>query len=193
MNASDILKKTGILLVVMLGLAFAIGYALPEEFHVERTLVINAPPGKVFTWINDLKQWPQWDPWSRADPDIRHRYDGQPGVGQRQTWQGPKSGHGTLTVVESRKPRHARLEFKTTNSDVARQMTFTLDDLGGRTRLKWAIDGKNSLRPIGNWFGLGMDRYLGPMYEQGLSNLKALNETGKLPPEVKTLKPRLTK
>ena len=69
-----------------------------------------------------------------------------------------------------------------------RILAFTLEDLGQKTRLTWAIDGQNSMQPIGNWFGLGMDKYLGPMYEQGLSNLKALAETGKLPPELKPFK-----
>ena len=193
MIASDILKKTGILLGVMLGLAFGIGFALPGDFHVERALVINVPPGKVFPWVNDLNQWPKWDPWSRADPDIRHSYTGQAGVGHSQMWVGPKSGQGSLSIVESKAAAHVKLALKTPNLSKPRYMTFTLEDLGGRTRLKWAIDGENSLKPIGNWFGLGMDRYLGPMYEQGLSNLKALNETGKLPPEVRPIKSRAQK
>jgi hypothetical protein len=187
MNTDGLLKKTLIMLAAMIGLAIGIGFALPSTFHVERTLVVNAAPSKVFAWLNDLTKWPTWDPWTRADPDIKHRYEGAPGVGHTQTWRGPRSGTGRLEIVTSRHPTEVRVELKTDKIGAVRLLTFTLQDLGSKTKLTWVINGENNMRPIGNWFGLGMNRYLGPMYEQGLSNIKALTETGKLPPEVKPL------
>ena len=189
MNTTGLLRKTCILLGVMIGLALGIGYALPDTFHVERALVVNAPPDKVFPWVHELEKWPKWDPWSRADPYIKHSFKQQKAdKGAQMNWQGPKSGNGTLTIVELEPNKRVKLALSTHNVELIRYLTFSLEDLGGRTRLKWAIDGQNSMRPIGNWFGLGMDKYLGPMYEQGLSNIKALTETGSLPPEVRDLK-----
>ncbi|MEE2756864.1 MAG: SRPBCC family protein [Myxococcota bacterium] len=195
MNTTGLLRKTLIMLAVMLTVVFGIGFMLPDTFHVERTLIIDTPAEKPFKLINDLTQWPLWDPWTRADPDIKQEVSGTAGPGQEQTWLGPRSSTGKLKIIESVANKNISVEMYTTDSPTPRRLTFTFQDLGQRTKLTWAIDGDNTIKPIGNWFGLGMDDYLGPMYEQGLSNIKSLSETGKLPSELKPLgeenKPKL--
>ena len=187
MNTTGLLRKTVIMLAIMLTVVFGIGYLLPDTFHVERTLIIDTPAGKPFQLINNLEKWPTWDPWTRADPEIIQEVKGSAGQGQEQTWMGPRSSTGKLKIVESVPNERVLLEMYTTDSPTPRRLTFTFNDLGQRTKLTWQIDGDNTIRPIGNWFGLGMDDYLGPMYEQGLSNIKALAETGKLPSELRPL------
>ena len=71
MNTTGLLRKTLIMLAIMLTVVFGIGFMLPDTFHVERTLIIDASPDKAFKLVNDLKEWPRWDPWTRADPDIQ--------------------------------------------------------------------------------------------------------------------------
>ena len=187
MNTTGLFRKTLIMLAFMLSMVFGIAFFLPSTFHVERTLIIETAPDKPFSWINDLEKWPKWDPWTRADPNIEHIVEGTPGEAQVQKWKGPRSSDGKLVIVESRVNQLVAIDMYTPDTPEPRRLTFTFQDLGGRTKLTWAIDGANTIQPIGNWFGLGMDKYLGPMYEQGLSNLKALAETGALPPELKPL------
>ena len=181
MNFNGLIRKTLILLFLFVGLLVGIGYTLPDEFHVERTLVIDAPPSKVFSYINDLQNWAKWDPWSQDDPRMVRKFTGQPGQGHTLDWASQASGTGTLKILESVTPQYAKLALTTRAARHPRFLSFKLTDLGEKTQLTWAIDGENSLKPIGNYFGLGMNRYLGPMYEQGLSNLKSLIETGALP------------
>ena len=190
MNLSGLLRKTLILLAIMIGLVLGIGFALPDHFHVERTLVINSTPEKVFPFVNDLGNWSRWDPWSQDDPNMQREIVGASGVGQVQKWRSPASGTGVLETMESKKHTALRFKLMTHASSYPRFLSFTLVDLGGKTQLTWSIDGENSMKPIGNYFGLGMNRYLGPMYEQGLSNLKSLVETNKLPPLVEEKKRR---
>ncbi len=180
MPTDGLLKKTAIILAVMIGLTLGIGSMLPDEFQVERTLVVNASPDKVWPHISQLAKWPKWDPWSHADPQIQHKFVGEPGVGHMMHWAGPSSGRGQFETVES--THQESIGFKLTVPQVSepRFLSFKLVDLGGKTQLTWLMRGENSIRPIGNYFGLGMDRYIGPMYEQGLSNLKSLIETGKI-------------
>ena len=190
MNAPSLIRKTIILLACMLALVIGIGYTLPGTFHVERTLVVDKAPAVVFPMINDLTNWRRWDPWSQDDPHLRRELNGGPGVGQTQDWASQASGTGSIKIIESQKDRFVKLQLTTRSTSHPRFLSFTLKDLGGKTKLTWAIDGENSLKPIGNYFGLGMNRYLGPMYEQGLSNLKSLIETGKLPDLVEAKRKR---
>ena len=95
-------------------------------------------------------------------------------------WVGPNSGQGHLETIASAARTHARFKLSVAQQEEPRFLDFKCEDLGGKTRVTWTMSGANSMRPIGNYFGLGMDRYIGPMYEQGLTNLKSLVETGKL-------------
>lgn len=180
MPTDGLLKKTALLLAIMIGLTVGIGALLPDHFEVKRALVIMAPPAKIWPYINELSKWPEWDPWSRTDPQIKHRYEGTPGMGHTMHWVGPNSGQGKLETIANTSLSHARFKLSVAQQEEPRFLDFQCEDLGGKTRVTWTMSGANSMRPIGNYFGLGMDRYIGPMYEQGLTNLKSLVETGKL-------------
>ena len=70
MGTSGILKKTLILLSIMVGLLLGIGFMLPSSFSVERSLIIEAKPTAIYPWVANLKKWPRWDPWGKADKDL---------------------------------------------------------------------------------------------------------------------------
>ena len=47
---------------------------------------------------------------------------------------------------------------------------------GDGTHVTWSFDSDMGAGPIGRYFGLLMDRMVGPDFEGGLANLKALAE-----------------
>jgi hypothetical protein len=47
------------------------------------------------------------------------------------------------------------------------------------TQVTWVMDSDNGWNPISRWFGVFMDKMLGPDFEKGLAGLKSLSE-GKL-------------
>jgi hypothetical protein len=53
-------------------------------------------------------------------------------------------------------------------------LTFTPD--GNGTKVAWSINGDGGMNPIFRWFGLFMDKLVGPDFEAGLKNLKKLAE-----------------
>jgi hypothetical protein len=64
------------------------GYLLPPEALVQRQIVINAPPEKVFAIVGNLKRFNDWSPWAELDPNITYRFEGpESGVGQKMSWQ----------------------------------------------------------------------------------------------------------
>ena len=176
----NLLYQTAFLLGAMIVLLLGVSFMLPDDFEVERTTIIEVAPEKVLAVLGDLKQWPRWDPWTRADPDIQQTFEGEPGIGQQQSWLGPKSGQGSLKIVELESNQKLVLELKGQGRSETQTMVFEFEDLGGRTRVKWHLSGLNRWRPLGNIFGLGMDSFLGPVYESGLENLKTICEGGTL-------------
>ncbi len=176
----NLIKQTALILSVMITIILGVSLLLPGHFEIERTTIVEAAPAKVYGLVGDLQQWPKWDPWTRSDPGIQQTFDGEPGVGQTQSWKGPKSGEGTLKIVEGKINEKIVMSLQGSGRSESQKMVFTLEDLGGRARVTWKLSGPNRWRPIGNIFGLGMESFLGPIYEKGLLNLKTIAEGGVL-------------
>ena len=162
----------GLFLVFVAG-----GFVLPDKAHVTRSTVINAPPEKIFAVVSDLRRAKDWSPWFALDPQMTVTFEGEgAGVGQKMSWssQHPNVGTGsqqTIGLIENKQVVVA-LDFGEMGQATA---TVDLAPEGAGTRVDWALD--VPLRNIiERWFGLIMDRMVGPDFEKGLANLKSYAE-----------------
>ena len=151
---------------------------LPGEARVERSLVIAAPPEKVYAIVADLRRVPEWSPWVETDPQTKFTFEGPAeGAGQIMRWasNNPMVGSGTLTLTQA-----TPIVRVATTSDYtgfgSSMATFDVAPDGAGTRVTWVFQ---STLPgvIDRWAGLGIDRSVGGEYEKALRNLKALAET----------------
>lgn len=166
----------GLFLVFVAG-----GYALPGSAHVERSTLINATPDKVFAIVSDLQRAREWSPWIALDPAMTMTFDGPggnaaAGVGQKMSWVSgnPNIGTGSQETVElvTNQKVVSALDFGDMGKATA---TMALAADGSGTKVTWGFDAPlNSM--MERWFGLMFDRFIGPDYEKGLANLKALAE-----------------
>jgi uncharacterized protein YndB with AHSA1/START domain len=167
----------GLLVIVAAVLAFAAMKS--DTFRIERSIVIQAPPEKVFALIDDLHEWPKWAPHDREDPSIKRTFGGAAsGVGAASDWSGAGStGKGRIEIVSAESPR-----LVTVNADWARPFvahnvnTFTLGLEGGGTRVTWAMQGTNVFMMKLMSVFVSMDRMVGAHFESALANLKGAAE-----------------
>lgn len=77
-----------------------VGLLLPQQYKIDKTIVIEAPPSQLQALISDFKQWPKWSPWQKVAPDIKFSL-GNPnaGVGAHQFWQN-RWGSGEMTITD---------------------------------------------------------------------------------------------
>jgi effector-binding domain-containing protein/uncharacterized protein YndB with AHSA1/START domain len=152
---------------------------LPRHSHVQRGIVIEAPRATVFALVDGFKQFNKWSPWKAKDPNAKYTIEGPEfGVGAKQSWVGdPKTvGSGSQEIIEVKPVESvtSRLDFGDQGSATA---TMAFAPEGNGTQVTWSLDADNGAGPIGRWFGLLMDHWVGPDYEKGLANLKALAES----------------
>jgi uncharacterized protein YndB with AHSA1/START domain len=165
-------------LLVLVGL----GFVLPDKAHVERSVVVNAPPEKVFALVSDFNQWSRWSPWADLDPNTAYQITGS-GVGHRMSWSSkdPNVGSGVQTVTAIEPPSRlvTHLEFGEMGKADA---TIALTPEGDATKVVWSLDAKMRdgvpfwMKPMSTYMGFFMDGMVGRDYEKGLARLKAAAE-----------------
>lgn len=168
---------------VVLGLAVLciLVYAAtrPDTFRVQRSATIQAPPEKIFPFINDLQRWRAWSPWENIDPALRRSYSGPAsGKGAAYAWEGNKDvGSGRMEIDESTPSSRIVLKLHFMKPFEARNVAeYTLVPEGGATRVTWVMYGPNSFpgKLIGVF--MDMDAMVGGKFEEGLANLRSIAE-----------------
>ncbi len=172
------LKTLLIILVALAAVVFLLYLLGPAETHMVRTTVVKAPPSAVYPYMNDMKRINVWSPWIELDSTAKITYEGADGqVGSSSNWDGKMLGKGgqTITALEQDKRVGVGLKFLEPFEGQA-TADFELEDLGDSTRVLWHYDAEN--KGFARIMGLFMDgeQMMGPVFESGLSNLKALVE-----------------
>jgi hypothetical protein len=173
-----LLKKAALILLGLVVVLVVISFFLSSQVHVERALVINAPPEKVFDQINVVKNWESWSPWHKLDPNMKLQYEGPAlGAGAKYSWQSNQRnvGNGTLTITES--VPHSTVQTAMHFDDGDGTAQFKLQKVNDTTQVTWSMETDMGKNPIAKYFGLLMDKMVGSDFEKGLSNLKTVCES----------------
>jgi hypothetical protein len=168
----------GVVVVVAIGGILLYAATKPDSFRVQRTVLISAPPDKVFPLINDIKAWTVWSPYEKKDPAMKRAYGAvTAGKGATYAWEGDKNvGEGSMEIVES-SPRKIVLKLDFLKPFEAHNMgEFVLEPKGDSTSVTWAIYGPSPYmsKVVGTF--MNIDDMIGRDFEKGLADLKAAAE-----------------
>ena len=174
-----IIKRILIGIVALLVLFFVVGFLLPRDAYVERSVEIDASPQQVFAMVNDFQQFNRWQPWHQIDPTTRYVFEGPvTGAGSRMKWYSdhPNVGDGMQEILlsEPYSKVRAALDFGTGGLAYA---DYLIDATDGGSVLTWTLESDMGGNPLGRYVGLMMDGMIGPAYEQGLGKLKEILES----------------
>ncbi len=65
-----------------------IGFFMPQEVFVTRSVDINSSPQIAFNLVNNLKKWELWSPWHLTDAAMQISYQKKFfGEGASYSWQ----------------------------------------------------------------------------------------------------------
>jgi uncharacterized protein YndB with AHSA1/START domain len=171
------IKRLAIALVALGALLLAGGFMLSGNFTAVRSTTIKAPADKVYALVADPREWKRWSVWNERDPAMAITYSGPPaGAGAAWEWKSKTEGDGKMTFTAAEPGRRLAYElyfpdFGTTSSG---ELTLAAD--GDATRVTWTMNGNMGTNPLFRWLALFGDRMVGPDFEAGLANLKALAE-----------------
>ncbi len=161
-------------LLVLLILLAVIGMLLPSSARVERSIVIDAQAETIFPYINGMRAFHAWSPWSDIDPQTEYRFEGpEQGVGSRMVWQSgdQQVGRGSQEITASVSNQRVDMELEFGDKGDGRA-TFLLEPDGASTRLRWQFDTDFGWDVFGRYVGLMLDSMIGTAYDKGLKTLK---------------------
>jgi len=170
----SMLKKIVLIALLLPVVWLLVSLFLPSRYRVERALLMKTTAGAVLTRINTLKTWPEWTAWTVAKyPDMRISFSGpEAGVGATYSWQGKSTGHGTLKITRSDPEKGIGYDLDFENGKYLSRGAILLEPAGDAVKVTWSNEGDLGWNPVSRYFGLLMDRMMGPDFEEGLRNLK---------------------
>jgi len=174
MIAKILITLAALVVIVLIVAAFQ-----PEDFRVERSIVISAPAVLAFEQANDLHKWQEMSPYAKLDPAAKYVFTGpSAGVDAAMAWVGNSNvGEGKMTIIESRPNElvKMRLDFEKPfkSTGIAE---FTFKQAGDQTTATWAMTGKKIFITKVMCLFMSMDKMVGGQFEEGLADLKKLAE-----------------
>ena len=167
--------------VVLASIAAILVYAAtkPDSFRVERSTAMNAPPEKIFPYIDGLKRWTAWSPYEGRDPGMKRAYSGsESGKGAVDEWDGNDNvGKGRMEIVDSTPPHRVVIKLDFLKPFEGHNMAeLTVEPKGGQTIVTWAMYGPSPFmtKLIGTF--MDMDDMIGRDFAAGLAKLKTVVE-----------------
>ncbi|MBF2709297.1 SRPBCC family protein [Flavobacterium soyangense] len=165
-----ILKYLFLLLLLSL-VALSIFVATQKgNFTVERSKIINSPKSSVFNYVNDFKNWGEWNSLATEDSLINITYSKNTiGKGSSCTWEG-KQGNGDLQTINI-KENDSIFQIMNFNGNSA-DVSMSFKDTLGKTRVSWKAKGKMGfLFKVLTAFNGGAEKIFGSVFEKSLNNL----------------------
>jgi Polyketide cyclase / dehydrase and lipid transport len=172
------LKIISLILVVLIAAVLIYAATKPDTFRIQRSASINAPAEKIFPFINDFRNWVDWSPWEKMDPELKRSFSGTAsGQGSVYEWEGQKVGKGRMEIAKISPPTNILIDLDILKPLEAHNIAeFTLEPNGNSTTVTWAMYGPNPYIAKVMHIFFSMDRMVGSQFEAGLANLKTITE-----------------
>jgi hypothetical protein len=140
------------------------------EFTVEKIKIINSPRSAVFNYVNDSKNWENWNSLALEDSAIIVTYSQNTiGKGSSYSWNG-KEGSGEVKTINTKENESIiqKMNFNDNSSDVF----INFKDTIGGTKISWRAKGKMSFAyKLMTIYHGGATNFIGLIFEKSLANL----------------------
>ena len=172
-------KIIGLIVALVIAGVLILAATRPDTFRVQRATTIQAPPQKVFEFIDDFNRWSVWSPWEKKDPAMKRTFGAATsGKGATYAWQGNKDvGQGSMEIAASAPPSRVAIKLDFVKPFEAHNMVeFTLEPKGEATAVTWSMQGHTPYFAKIIHLFFDMDSMVGKDFEAGLASLKSAAE-----------------
>jgi len=175
------LKKLGIIVLVIIAIPFIIALFVEKSYDVEREVIINKPKNEVFNYIKYLKNQNFYSKWAQMDPDMIKTYRGTDGeVGFVSAWnsQNEDVGKGEQEIIAIKEGYRIDFELRFLepfeSTEPAFMVTESIDK--NTTKVVWGFSGHMDYPMNLMLLMIDFEQVIGDDLQTGLNNLKVIQE-----------------
>ncbi|VAW93511.1 hypothetical protein MNBD_GAMMA22-751 [hydrothermal vent metagenome] len=170
------LKFSAIFVAILVLIAGIVGFFLPKDYSITRSITINASNDTIHNLVGDLDNWDQWTTWKLDDPSIVI-FKGalSQGVGASQSWKGD-SGEGKLEFTVSSVEKGITYDLYFDGGDQKSIASISYADQGATTVVTWKMTGNMEIPILGGYFSMLVGGMIETMFDRGLVRLKNIAE-----------------
>lgn len=173
------LKVAGLVILTMVVITLVVAIFVPRDYHLERSVTINATPDNVWPLVSSFSGQNKWSPFIKKDPAVRITYKGRDGtIGSEYLWEGNDDvgkGKQIMTRLEPVTYVGTRLIFLEPVESEA-EAFIRLESVAGGTRAIWGFNSSFPYPTNAMMLFMNLEEMVGKDYEEGLVNLKRLAE-----------------
>jgi uncharacterized membrane protein len=159
---------TRILALIILLLVF-IGFLLPTDYRVERSVTIDAPLHRV---SEDMLQGNRLPEWMYIQGGRVDSFEGVLRVGESVGLSYDESAESGELILTEQSNRLVRFDVRPKPSVNLVHNEIALKSVGGATTVKWTIEGNLSAGLLGPYLAFFANDIAGQNFEVSLQNLK---------------------
>jgi len=154
-----------------------LGFLLPSEGRIQRSIEIERPAIQVYDAVNSLRRYAAWAPWTSKDPDAEIQFSEiDEGIGAQASWMSKDrsvgSGLHAITGGEREKFVDMRINLGA-GRDGTGKFVIEPQDVGVKLTMSY-VTKFNGL--MGRYKGLYLDSEQGDNLNLALASLKAMLE-----------------
>jgi len=172
-------KKIVIWILAIILVLIVVAYVLPKTYKVERSVYIKAKPELIYDLTSNFRKWKLWEPWTKSlDSTAVYELIGKEGqVGTIWKWDGKILGNGQMTATGYIPQQQFAYDLAFNKGKYQSKGKITIEQSGDSSKVSWIDEGDLGYNPVNRYFGLMMDKMLGPDFNKGLKKLKTVCET----------------
>jgi uncharacterized protein YndB with AHSA1/START domain len=133
-------------LALAVAVILAIAAIMPKDFKIEKEITVNKPVAQVFSYLKMSKNFEQWSPWAKKDPNMKKEFKGQDGtVGFVSSWSGNREvGAGEQEITQITENEKITYELRFTKPMKATNHAYLITESVGEneTKVVWGMTGR---------------------------------------------------
>lgn len=189
MKMIKVLKVATLGVLGVIAILVLVSFLLPAKYKISREITIDAPDSVIYNLTANLEHWDIWTAWNKTlDSTVIFNMTGKDGqIGTTRGWNGKVIGNGELVITELKNNSLLGYNLSFQKGKYRSKGEIILQPSGESTKVIWTDEGDLGYNPVNRYFGLFMDRMMGPDFEKGLNKLKMVAEERKLWPAISVI------
>ncbi len=180
------MKRFTQILILLVIAVLIIPLFLPDKINAETEKELNLPVGIIFEEFNNLKEYSEWEPWTKADSTAKKEYfSPYRGEGAGYKWQSDNSdvANGEITISKSQQNKLIEFELEHIKLGKTSKMIveFTPEN-ATKTKLKWRIESEG-IGYFSRYYSYFTSNKITEKMEEGLILLENRLKSAALTPE----------